>query len=282
MNAAGCADTADAKIAQSVHDATNGGKPAEILLKFCGIGANGMRARQRVRDPVLSEVVARGHLAAEAIAPRRNGHLPWDIRCSLHKHRHIEPCEPQRIRDGALVAEIRKRYDDAIDFVAMFLEQRGTPFGFFMRFDSAMLAIFRPEHDTLIAGLGDRPHHLFASSLGELIGEEAAIPHNDPECHFAGSHNHAPYEETNLFLAACGPARRIMHAIEQTRRQQQRTPPDTGVQLIQHHGELWRHRQLIETCQQNQHAVDQQRNADKEPDRNGRILVHAASPKDDL
>ena len=51
------------------------------------------------------------------VAAVRDGHLRRRVRRRLNQNRHIEPGQPQRVGNRALVAEIRKRNDDAVDLV---------------------------------------------------------------------------------------------------------------------------------------------------------------------
>jgi hypothetical protein len=54
----------------------------------------------------------------------------------------------QGVGDGALLAEIRQRDDDAVDLVAVFLEQVGAERRFRARFDGAELGLFRTHGAT--------------------------------------------------------------------------------------------------------------------------------------
>ena len=92
----------------------------------------------------------------------QDGHVLRVIGRSLHQHRNIEPRQPQRVGNGALVAEVWQRHDHAIDLVAIFLKQRRTALRLFVGFDRAVLAFFRTEHHAVHASLGERLHHLFA------------------------------------------------------------------------------------------------------------------------
>jgi hypothetical protein len=78
---------------------------------------------QRVRNAVLHQVVARAHLAAEAVAARGDGHRIGAVRRGLHQHRNLEPGEPDRIHNAALFAEVGQRYNDAVDLFRVLLEK---------------------------------------------------------------------------------------------------------------------------------------------------------------
>ena len=123
------ADGADAQAAQAAHHAADGGEPVEILGEDVGIGSFGVQRGQRVRNAVLLEVVAGRHLAAEAVAAVADGHQSGRVGRGLHQHGHVEVGQAQRVGDGALVAEIRQRDDDAVDLVAVALEEVGADGG---------------------------------------------------------------------------------------------------------------------------------------------------------
>ena len=68
-----------------------------------------MQGRQRIRNPVLLKVVARGHLSAEAIATVRDGHLHRRVRRRLNQYRHVQPRESKGVGDRALVGGMPQR-----------------------------------------------------------------------------------------------------------------------------------------------------------------------------
>ena len=120
------ADGADADAAQTADHAADGGEPGEIFGEEVGIGGFGVQGGERVRNAVLLEVIAGAHLAAEAVAAVADGHQAGGIGRGLHQHGHVEVGQAQGVGDGALVAEIRQRDDDAVDVVAAALEEVGA------------------------------------------------------------------------------------------------------------------------------------------------------------
>ena len=109
--------------AQSAHHAADAGEPSEIFRELGRVRRLRVQRRQRVRNAILHQVIAGRHLAAEAVAAVVDGHLARRIRRGLHQHRHVQVRHAQRIGDGALVAEIRQRDDDAVDLAAVLAEQ---------------------------------------------------------------------------------------------------------------------------------------------------------------
>ena len=154
MNAVGPrADAADAQVAQAIHHAADRGEPREIFPEIIRIGTDGMKSRQRIRDTILAQVVAGRHLAAETVAAMQDRHLRSVVGRRLHQHRHVEPRQPQRVGDRALVAEVGQRDDHAVDPVAVLAEQRRAALGFFVGLHRAMFAVFRAENDASMPAL---------------------------------------------------------------------------------------------------------------------------------
>ena len=95
-------------------------------LNSAEVSALGMQRGQRVVDAVLHHVVAGAHFAAEAVAPRGDGHRVGAVGRGLHQHRNLQTRQPDRIDDAALFAEVGQRDDDAVDLFGVLLEQLGA------------------------------------------------------------------------------------------------------------------------------------------------------------
>ena len=126
-----------------------------------------MQLGQRVGNAVLAQVVAGRHLAAEAVAPVLDRHLAGLIGRRLDQHRHAEIGEPQRVGDGALVAEVRQRDDHAVDAVAIGLEQRGALLGVVEGLDHAEPRVLGRQHDRVVALVGENFDDLLAPRFGQ-------------------------------------------------------------------------------------------------------------------
>ena len=101
------AEGADAHVAQALHHAADAREPLQVFAEDVGVRRFGVRRGNGVRDAVLLQVIAGGHLAAEAVAAELDGHLRRGVRRGLHQHGDIQIGQPQGIGDGALLAEIR-------------------------------------------------------------------------------------------------------------------------------------------------------------------------------
>ena len=125
------------------------------------------------------KIIADGHFAAETIASIANRHFGSCVRRGLHKHWNRKIGHAQRVGDGALVAEIRKCYDDAVDRIAMFFEKIGALRGFLTGFDRAVFGIRFAERDYFHAGSFKRGNHFLASATREMIRKKSAIADNN-------------------------------------------------------------------------------------------------------
>ncbi len=167
-----------------------------------------MERGERVRNAVLLEVVARRHFSAKAVAAMRDGHLCRRVRSRLNQNRHVQPRKSQGVGNRALVAEIRKRNDDAVDLVARGFEQRGAALGFLVGFDSAVFAGLRTEGNHVHSCRLENLDHLLAAGLGQMVGEESAVSHDQAHRHLGCSHR-----ASALRLCRMRPVREI---VEQT------------------------------------------------------------------
>ena len=70
-----------------------------------------------------------------------------------------------------------------------------------------------------------------------------------------------------------------MTAVEGSEEKQKGSPPDISVKMIEHDGILRGMRELVEAGSENQQAIYQQRDADKEPYGNGVLRVHSITRK---
>src|SRR5262249_39386341 len=141
-----------------------------------------MERGQRIGNSVLRQVVADRHLAAEAVASRRDAHLARIIRGGLHKHRHSKSGKPQSICHSAFVAKIWQSHDDAIDLISTFAKERSAPPGFLVRLDSAELGLFRSKSDGTPPGGLKGLEDLLATSLCRMIRKELPIPYDHSYC----------------------------------------------------------------------------------------------------
>ena len=82
-----------------------------------------MEFGKAVLDAVLAQVIASGHLAAEAVASVGNGHSLGVVGEGVDQDRDIEVSESKSIRNCSLVTEVGERHEDAVDLVSVRSEQ---------------------------------------------------------------------------------------------------------------------------------------------------------------
>jgi hypothetical protein len=85
-----------------------------------------VQPRQGERDAVLPEIVADRHLAAEAVAPVRDGHDFGIVVESMDEHGHAQPGPSKGVGHAAFVAEIGEADEDAVDAFGILAEQVGA------------------------------------------------------------------------------------------------------------------------------------------------------------
>ena len=144
-----------------------------------------MQRGERIRNAVLREIVAGRHLAAEAVAAVAMVILPGSSGVAWISTGTCRSARRKRIGDGALVAEVRQRDDDAVDLDSRLRSETGRrTAGLLPGFDRAVLAFFRRQRDHLHAGAVSTRMHFLAAASRQMIGEEAAIAHDQAHRHF--------------------------------------------------------------------------------------------------
>ena len=186
------ADGADAQGPHAAHYPANTGEPGEVLLERLGIGRFGVQRGERIRDAILREIVAGGHLAAEAVAAVGDAHLGGGIGRGLDEYGDVQSGPAQRVGDGAFVAEIGQRHDDAVDFGGVLLEQVGAEVRFGQRFDGAVAGLFGSYQHGSVAGLFERGDHFGAAALRQMAGKESAVADDNAKRHLAFGHTNCP------------------------------------------------------------------------------------------
>lgn len=74
-------------------------------------------------------------------------------------------------------------------------------------------------------------------------------------------------------------ARGEAEGVEKSEDEKESAPPDGGVKMIENDGICGRMGEFVQAGAENQGAIDQQRDADEEPDRNGRLRIHSITRK---
>jgi hypothetical protein len=140
-----------------------------------------VQPRQRVRDAVLRQVVADGHLAAEAVPPIGDGHRADPVGEGVDQDRHAKVGQPQRVGDGPLVAEVGERDKHAVDVVAAAPEERRAALGIGPGFHGPELRVFGAERDDAQALGLQHVQHRPAAALAEMSGEEPSVANYEPQ-----------------------------------------------------------------------------------------------------
>ena len=100
----------------------------------------------------------------------------------MNENRHVQTGESKRLGDGAFVAEVRERDDDAGDPVGVLSEERRARLGFVAALDRAVDGIVELQGDGVDAFLGERPKHLVAAGPSQVSGEEPPVADQQGEC----------------------------------------------------------------------------------------------------
>src|SRR5690606_19234295 len=129
----------------------------------------------------LTEVVARRHLAAEAVAPADDGHLIGGVLKRVDEYRHIQIGPSDRVRDSTLVAEVGQCHQDAVDLVAMRPEEIGAQPRLLERLDRPVVRdLFRGDHRADALTL-EHVEYRSAARLAEVMRKESAVADDDAE-----------------------------------------------------------------------------------------------------
>ena len=90
-------------VAETPYHTADCRKPSQVLGNSARIGVLGVQCGEGVRDAVLAEVVAGGHLAAEAVAAEVDGHLRGIVWRGLDQHRHTQIGQAQASRQSPVL-----------------------------------------------------------------------------------------------------------------------------------------------------------------------------------
>ena len=92
------------------------------------------------------------------------------------------------IGNGPLFAEVRQGHDNAVDAIAIALEEVGAAPGLFPGFDRSVLAFFRSQRHHIHPRSRQHPQHFFPAAFGQMIGKEAPVAHDQAHRHFFRRH----------------------------------------------------------------------------------------------
>ncbi len=177
------AQSADAQALEASDHTTGGCESDQILLELDALGRYGVELGQAEGHAVLAQVVAERHLAAEAVAAVGDGHDVDLVRRGLDQNRHVEAGPSQRVDHGALFAEVGQRDHDAVDLLAVGVEEIGALARVFHALDAAEGRLFGRQGDDLEPGRFQHLDHVRAALLTQMAGEEASIADDQSQCY---------------------------------------------------------------------------------------------------
>src|SRR5665213_2674 len=176
-----CADRADACVLETANNATDADEVAQIGVEAFGLRSLSVDRSERVRDPVLSEHVARGHLAAERVTSGVDSHFRRIIGGRVDENRNIEAGHPQCFGYRAFIAKVWERDDHTGDFIGIGAEERGAGLGLVPTFDGSVDRIFRAERNCVDPLGSQRFEYVVAAGLGQMTGKEAPVADDHAE-----------------------------------------------------------------------------------------------------
>ena len=93
----------------------------------------------------------------------------------VDQHRHAQSGPAEGVGHGALVAEVGQRHQDAVDLVAVLLEQVGALLGVVQRFDGPAVRGVGRQMTGLDAVFFEDGEDLLAAGIAEVRGEETPV-----------------------------------------------------------------------------------------------------------
>lgn len=141
-----------------------------------------MQSRETERNLVLTQVIAHRYLAAARVPPALHGEMVQIVRICLHQHRNLQTGEPERIGNGPLVAEVRKRNQNAVDLCAVGAEQIGAGAGVGPCFDRAALRGLLIQDDRFDVQRAQQSENIAPGFSHQTVREEIPVADQHSEC----------------------------------------------------------------------------------------------------
>ena len=180
---------------QAVHHAADAGELDDVGLHQRVVDVVGVQGGIGERDTVLIQVVADRDLAAESVAAVIQVHFVVVVVIGLDQDGHIQVGLVDGVDDTDFKAEVRKRDDDAVDFLAVGLELGGHLQAVFTGFDgraSGRSGILGEDH-VVITALVQHAEQFLAHVDGQVRVKVGAGADNDTETEFFSSFVHNSY-----------------------------------------------------------------------------------------
>ena len=190
------ADGADPGVAQSADHPADPGEELEVLREGGAVEGHGVGAGVREGNAVLVEVVADGQLAAEGVAAVERVELVQLVVAGLHEDGHAQLGELQGVDHAELIAEVGQGHDDAVDLVAVLVEEVGALAGVGDGLDGPAGCRVLGQDDGAMAQVLDLAEQLLAAAPGQLGRKHAPGSDDQPEGQFLFSH--LPASNLNL------------------------------------------------------------------------------------
>jgi hypothetical protein len=137
----------------------------------------------------LTEVIADRHLAAEAVAAVLDRHPGAFVAEGVDQDRHLQSRPAQRVRNRALVAEVRERHDHAVDLVTVLAKEVGACACVRETLDGAVQRRLRVECDDAEPVFPQRRQNLGATRRAQVRREKAAVPDDEPQRRWSFRHD---------------------------------------------------------------------------------------------
>jgi len=175
------ADGADASAPEALHHPAHTGKGIQVARKGRAPESAGVGGGVREGNPILMKIVADGDLAAKRITAMIHVDPVIVIVTGLHEYGHVEACQVEGINNAQLIAKVRQAHNDAIDAIALLLEQPGTALGIRQRLHSSSGGGRLRQDNVFVAQGFELTQQLTAAIRRQGRVEETASADNDAE-----------------------------------------------------------------------------------------------------
>jgi len=174
-------DRADAGGAKAPNDAANRSEAGEVGAELGRVGGDGVARGEAKQDPVLAEVVADRHLAAERIPTVGERHALGVVGEGVDEHGHVEAREADRVGNGLLIAEVGEGDENSVDAIRMFFEDLGAGPSVLEALDGTELPCLGGQGYDIESRFREYGEHRLAPCLAEMRGEETAVADDEPK-----------------------------------------------------------------------------------------------------
>ena len=144
-----------------------------------------MRGRETVFVAVLLEHIAHGKLPAKSIAPpSESGENSEIVRAGVDENRNVQTGETHGVGDSLFISEIRQRYEDSGNALAVQAKQVSTFNGIVPRLDRTHFCDIRIQDNCLDVKFCEGFEHSLTPFTDDTIVEKATVSDDDCDCLF--------------------------------------------------------------------------------------------------